>query len=213
MKMNGIKKVICILLAAMVTGCGKKPEGCGDADCHGQAAETSMEQRLTEKCECGVPIYQCDECRYEVGVVKLDASLMKSADGSGVVQTQTVERMKVSEALAVTGEVVLNGNSTVHISPRIAGIVESVSVDAGARVKAGDTLLALASVELGKAVAEYERNRTLSDLSGKILARETRLMEQQVGSGQDVIDAQMAFEQHRTDLKASEQMLRVLGLT
>ncbi|MFA6174933.1 MAG: efflux RND transporter periplasmic adaptor subunit, partial [Kiritimatiellales bacterium] len=42
---------------------------------------------------------------------------------------------------------------------------------------------------------------------------ETRLMEQQVGSGQDVIDAQMAFEQHRTDLKASEQMLRVLGLT
>jgi cobalt-zinc-cadmium efflux system membrane fusion protein len=38
-------------------------------------------------------------------------------------------------------------------------------------------------------------------------------MEQQVGSGQDVIEAQMAFEQHRTDFKASEQMLHVLGLT
>lgn len=215
MKTNEKIRMICTLVTvlAMVSGCGKKQEACGDAACNGHAVETSIEQRLTENCECGVPIYQCAECRYEVGLVKLDASLMKSADGSGLVRTQVVGRAKMFEGLPVTGEVALNENAAVHISPRIAGIIESVPVDIGARVKAGDVLLTMASVELGKAMSEYERNRTLSELSGKILDRETKLMEQNVGSGQDVIEARMIFEQHRSDLKASEQMLHVLGLT
>jgi cobalt-zinc-cadmium efflux system membrane fusion protein len=109
--------------------------------------------------------------------------------------------------------VALNENATVHISPRISGIIETAPVDIGARVKAGDTLLTLASVELGRALADYERNRILSDLTEKVLERETKLREQKVSSGQDLIDAQMAFEQHRTDLKASKDMLHVLGLT
>jgi cobalt-zinc-cadmium efflux system membrane fusion protein len=145
--------------------------------------------------------------------VKVDAGLLKRADGGGLVRTQAVARTKGLATLPATGEVALNENAAVHISPRIAGIIESVSVDIGARVKAGDTLLTLASVELGKALAEYKRNQTLSDLSEKIFIRETKLKERKVGSEQDVIDAQMAFEQHRTDLKASEQMLHVLGLT
>ncbi|OQW95666.1 MAG: hypothetical protein BWK77_07075 [Verrucomicrobia bacterium A1] len=168
---------------------------------------------MSVKCECGVPTYQCAECRYEVGVVKLDASLLKREDGGGLVRTQTVERIKVSAALPATGEVALNENAAVHISPRIPGLIESVTADIGARVKAGDTLLTLASVELGKALAEYERNQALSDLSEKTFTRETKLREQNVVSEQDVIDAQMTYEQHRTDLKASEQTLHVLGLT
>lgn len=215
MKTNEKIWMIGALVTALVMagGCGKKPEACGDADCHGHAVETSMEQRLVEKCECGIPIYQCDECRYEAGLVKLDASLMKNADGTGLVQTQAVVRAELPDVLPVTGEVALNENAAVHISPRIAGIIESVPVDIGARVQAGDLLLTLVSVELGKAVAEYERNRTLSELSGSILERETKLLEQNAGSGQDVIEARMAYEQHRSSLKASEQMLHVLGLT
>jgi membrane fusion protein, heavy metal efflux system len=194
---------------------GEDQHGADDGHGHGgpAAASTSLEERVSVNCECGVPTYQCAECRYEVGVVKLDASLLKRADGVGLVRTQTVARTKVSAALPTTGEIALNENAAVHISPRIAGIIESVQADIGARVKAGDTLLTLASVELGKALAEYERNRTLSELSEKVLAREAKLLEQKAGSEQDVIDAQMVFEQHRTDLKASEQMLHVLGLT
>lgn len=194
-------------------------EAHGSDDGHGHAAKSaaastaSIDERALVECEHKMPIYQCDECRYEAGVVKLDASLMKMVNGSGVVQTQTISKIKISDMLATTGEIALNENATVHISPRIAGIIETVSGDIGKRVKAGDTLLTLASVELGKALTDYERNQTLSELSEKVLARETRLKEQKVGSEQDMINAKMVFEQHRTDLKASEQMLHVLGLT
>jgi cobalt-zinc-cadmium efflux system membrane fusion protein len=224
---------LCVLLIIIITnGCGKGDhaklaapdteagrEEHGEDDGHGHAGEAaaapsaSIEERVSVKCEHGVPIYQCDECRYEAGVVKLDASLLKREDGRGLMRTQTVARTNVSATLQATAEVVLNDNTAVHISPRIAGIIESVPTDIGARVKAGDTLLTLVSVELGNALAEYERNRTLSDLSEKIFTRETKLREQKVSSGQDVIDAQMKFEQYRTELKASEQKLHVLGLT
>jgi cobalt-zinc-cadmium efflux system membrane fusion protein len=225
--MGGLCTLLAVLAAASGGGKDKAeqpaapaaeaaPEEHGGDDGHGHAGAAlaaSIEERVSAKCECGVPTYQCAECRYEVGVVKLDASLLKREDGGGLVRTQTVSRTKVREALPATGEVALNENAAVHISPRISGIIETVSADIGARVKAGDTLFTLASVELGRALADYERNRTLSGLSEKIFARETRLKEQKVGSEQDAINAQMTFEQHRTDLRASEQTLHVLGLT
>ena len=236
MKMNERKHAtmggLCALLTslAIAGGCGNEKadtqavtptdavtEAHGEHDGHGHgpaaAPSASIEERVSANCECGVPTYLCDECRYEVGVVKLEPSLMKRADGGGLVRTQTVARTRVFVSLPTTGEVALNENATVHISPRISGIIAFVSVDVGARIKAGDTLLALASVELGRAWADYERNRTLSDLTEKVFERETKLREQNVSSEQDLIEAQMTFEQHRTDLKASELLLHVLGLT
>lgn len=223
----------CLVLAALVVAAeDEKPgecqhaakaaeAGCGEQgadDGHGHnggaadAQPASFEERVSANCEHKVPIYQCDECRYEVGVVKLDAGLLKRADGGGLVRTHMAAKAKVPMVLPTTGEVALNENASVHISPRIPGIIESVSADIGARVKAGDTLLTLASVELGKALAEYGRNRALTGLSEKVLVRETKLKEQKVGSEQDIIEAQMAFELHRSDLLASEQTLHVLGL-
>ena len=186
----------------------------GEDDGHGHAKKpTTTEEFESTMCEHDVPTYQCDECRYEVGVVKLDASLMKRGDGGGLVQTQTVSRTPMATALHVTGEVSLNENQAVHISPRVSGIINTVAMDMGASVKAGETLLTLDSVELGRALADYERNQALCELSEKTFRRETSLLEQKVGSEQDVIEAQMTFEQHRTDLKASEQMLHVFGVT
>lgn len=214
---------VCALLTVlmMASGCGKEkadkqavPAAASESEKESvEPPQLSLEERVAVKCEHAIPIYQCAECRYEAGVVRLDASLVKREDGGGLVRTQAVARTKVAAALRTTGEVVMNENATVHIGPRIPGIIESVTVDIGASVKAGDPLLTLASVELGKALTEYERNRTLSDLSEKIFIREKKLRAENVGSEQDVIEAQMTFEQHRTDLKASEQTLHVFGMT
>ena len=224
----------CFAIAVIIvaSGCGKEEYEVGtaalaksgrgqqsDSDAHGQlatpatASPGSLEERVSAKCEHDLPTYQCAECRYEVGIVKLDASLFKREDGGGLVRTQTVTRTKVSSTLSTTGEVALNENAAVHIRPPIAGIIESVRTDIGTRVKAGDILLTLGSVELGSALAEHERNRALTELAEKTFTREKRLWEKKVSSEQDMIDAQMVYEQHRTELKSSEETLHVLGLT
>ncbi|MFH1969868.1 MAG: hypothetical protein ABIJ53_06085, partial [Verrucomicrobiota bacterium] len=88
-------------------------------------------------CEHKVPTYQCAECRYEAGVVKAESALWKNEKG-GLLTDLTVSNRKVHVAMTLTGEVRMNENAAVHLSPRVAGVIESVAVDIGATVKAGD---------------------------------------------------------------------------
>ncbi|MBU4211736.1 MAG: efflux RND transporter periplasmic adaptor subunit [Kiritimatiellae bacterium] len=163
-------------------------------------------------CEHKVPLYQCAECRYEAGVVKADASLWKNEKG-GLLTDLTVSNRKVRAAMTLTGEVRLNENAAVHLSPRVAGVIESVAVDIGATVKVGDELFAINSMEFGRALSDYERSRALTALSEKNYAREKTLVAQKASPEQDLIAAQMTYEQHRTELRAAEQTLHVMGLT
>jgi cobalt-zinc-cadmium efflux system membrane fusion protein len=200
---------------ALPAACGAEAGGSGDGHGHagGKDATISFEERANKPCEHKIPIYQCDECRYEANVVKLGPGILREGPSSGLVVTQAAARVRGSVVIPATGEIALNANATAHISPRVAGIIDSVAADIGGQVQTGETLLTLTSVELGRALAEYERNRALTELSEKVCQRELRLREQRVGSEQDVIQAQMTYEQHRTDLRASEQLLHVLGLT
>ena len=64
----------------------------------------TITERVSAKCECGIPTYQCAECRYELGVVKVDATLLKQPDGTGLVKTQIMARTQLSAVLPTTGE-------------------------------------------------------------------------------------------------------------
>jgi len=186
---------------------------------HGEESKdvrsTSLDEIARLKCEHNVLAYECPSCRYEVGVVKVPASLLKDdskAEG-GLIRTESVARAAVTDGLNVTGEVQLNENAAVHISPRIPGIIESVRVDIGAHVRKGDVLFTINSVELGKALSDYERSRALTELSEKNFKREKSLFNRRIASEQDMIEAQMVYEQHKTERKSAEQALHVLGLS
>lgn len=191
------------------------PHGGHGEEGHGERLSLSLDEIAAFRCEHEVPAYECASCRYEVGVVKVSSSLVKEdADGGGgLVLTRLVEKTAVTDGLTVTGEVRLNENRAVHISPRISGIIESVRVDMGAYVRQGDVLFNLSSVELGKALSDYERNRALASFSRKNLERERSLFDRRISSEQDLIDAQMTFEQHKTERDATRQTLVVLGLS
>lgn len=180
----------------------------------GDGQVLTVEEVLKARCSHGLTI-ECAECRYEVGVVKVDASLVAAAGGSAtsLVKTLRVEKQRVATSVRLTGELAVNENAAVHVSPRIPGIIRAVNVDIGARVKPDEVLFTLDSVELGAALSDYERNLAMTALSGKTFQREKSLFEQKAGAESDMIEAQMRFEEYRAALKASEQKLHVLGLT
>ncbi len=189
-------------------------EGHG-AEASGETLALSLDEIARAHCEHDVPAYECASCRYEVGVVKVPLSLVKEDPHgeNGLVRTRLVEKMGVTDALTVTGEVQLNENKAVHVSPPIPGIIESVKVDMGACVSEGDVLFNISSVELGKALSDYERSRALAALAGKNVDREKSLLKSRISSEQEMIDAQMTYEQHKAERDAARQVLHVLGLT
>jgi cobalt-zinc-cadmium efflux system membrane fusion protein len=130
-----------------------------------------------------------------------------------LVATIQVAMSKMTTAINITGEIRMNDNAAVHVSPRVPGIIRAVNVDIGAEVKKGDVLFTVDSMELGEALSDYEKNVALAELSGKTFQREKSLYEQKVGAESDLIEAQMRFEEYQTARKASEQRLHVLGLS
>lgn len=178
-----------VVLLGFVSGCSQSAAPAGtagkekEAEAEGGAQELSVAEVLKTRCSHGLTL-ECDECRYEVGVVKVPAALVAPAAGqsTGLVKTIQVSRQKVATALLLTGALTLNENATVHISPRLPGMIRTVAADVGAQVKAEEVLFTLESVEVGAALGEYQKNLTLSALADKTYRREKQLFEQKAGT-------------------------------
>ena len=193
----------------------KEPAGDAQAE-HAHAADLAMspEQILAARCEHEVPTYQCAECRYEVGVVKVGEALTKAQPGKKdpLIRAVEVAMGEITATVGLTGEVQLNENTAAHISPRISGIIQSVSADLGADVKKGDVLFEIDSVALGQAVSAHGKSRAMAALAKRSFEREKALFERKVASERAMIEAQMTYEEHQAELAAAEQTLRVLGV-
>ena len=178
---------------------------CGEED----ALTMSLDELAETRCEHDTEAYRCDACRHEVGVVKVAASLLKQATGGGLFQTEEVSKKTVVPGIQSTGEIQYNRNATVQVSPLISGVIASVDVDLGTDVSAGDALFAINSTELGRSVTAYQRSRTLTELARRTYDREKGLFDQKITSEQDLIEARMTYEEHKADLVAAEQTLRL----
>jgi cobalt-zinc-cadmium efflux system membrane fusion protein len=187
------------------------PAGAHAGHGHGEGGDLALTLDQIEKAQCEhrMPTYRCAECRYEVGVVQVPASL---TGPGGIVATATATKRAIPRTLSLSGEIRLNENTTAHVAARLAGVIRETPADLGARVRAGDPLVRLASVDLGAAAGEYARARAGLDLARKRRDIERELHEQKVSSRQEMLDADLAFEEAQIALRAAEQRLKVLGV-
>ena len=78
----------------------------------------------TAKCEHDILQYTCDECRYELGVVKLSPTVIAENEQPGLIKTTIVGTQPFSKILPLTGEVQLNETKTVHVLQPTPGYCE-----------------------------------------------------------------------------------------
>jgi cobalt-zinc-cadmium efflux system membrane fusion protein len=157
--------------------------------------------------------YTCDECRYELGLVKIDPSLVRSADNrKGLLTLEPVQKRVAQTLLPMNGEIALNASALTHVSPRVPGTVRTIEVDLGQKVKKGDVLFEIESPELGHAVGAYRKYKALAGLALKNLEREKTLVAQKLSPEADAVEAQMAYDEFRIELESAANALRIMGL-
>ncbi len=195
-------------------GADEGHEGHGHEEEEGGDLAMSIKEILAARCEHDMLALDCDECRYEVGVVKVDPSLLAAGKdgGAGLIGTTRASTRELPIVIEAVGEVGLNENAVAHIAPRTSGSVAAVKVGIGAKVERGDPLLEVDSLELGQATAAYMKHHTMTGLARKNYERERSLMERNISPEKELIEAQMAYEQSRAELMAAEHSLEVLGL-
>jgi RND family efflux transporter MFP subunit len=100
-----------------------------------------LDELATKKCEHGIVQLDCDECRYELGAVKVPDSV----DGALIKPYKIERRSKGRQEVALACEVQADDPHSVQIAAPVAGRVESVRAALGEKVSAGDVLATLYS--------------------------------------------------------------------
>ncbi len=205
------------------SGCSKKPDPGNAAHLHaeevqeapGIPAETEvsdLDRTVTELfaagCEHAIPTYQCDECRYETGVVRVRKDLL---DG-GLVQVQQVALRKIDIPFELNGEIKLDERKVAHISPVVPGLMSKVHVDLGQKVSVGQPLFEIDSPELAGAQGDYLQAQAMFRLTEKNYQRQKELLQSKVTSEREYLEAQQAFETAEVQMEAGKYKLVRLGI-
>lgn len=167
--------------------------------------------------EHGVPENECGICHPELLAQKQPGQGLKvrlpstesAAKAGVVVSTPGVDAM--SQGIECFAEVTFNQNKLAQITPLVGGIVKSVEVDLGNRVKPGDLLARVTSVAIGEAQSAYVKALAEDRLRDKTVERERNLRAQRISSEKDLQEAEAAHEAAMAAVQQGKQQLMVLG--
>lgn len=178
-------------------------------DGHGHA--TGAVQNLSDleevTCEHEVGIIDCDSCRFEVGVVKIDPSL------TSLIETDLVQEVDRTRKLTLTGQIQLDRTRAVEVVSTGSGRVEEIRKLLGERAQKGDVLAIIHSANLGQAKATFLEAQAQRELAEATFQREKGLYEKKISSEADYLDALNAFKAAQAACAAADRRLRLFDLS
>ncbi len=187
---------------------GHESEEKGEGHDEASDLDRPVEELFSATCEHGKKTFECDECRYEIGVVKVGPSIVEG----GLLKTAEAGLRAVDAPVVLTGEVRFDERRVTHLAPRTDGVLRAVHVQVGDRVKAGQALFEVDSVALGDAQGEYLEARAARELASRTLERQKALRREGVSAEREMLEAQTAFESADIRVRAASERLLRLGL-
>jgi len=166
--------------------------------------EHSLEEAM---CEHGIRTIDCDKCRFELGVVKLQPSVVNA-----LIETTVVQDKPRTTTLKLTGQVQLDKTRTVDVVSTGSGQVRRVEKLLGQEVAKGDTLAVIHSADLGAGKAQFLEVQARLELAISTFEREKELYEKKISSEADYLSALSELKAAQAYYAAAEKRLRLFGL-
>jgi membrane fusion protein, heavy metal efflux system len=118
---------------------------------------------------------------------------------------------KIKSSLQLIGDIKLNGDRTVLIVPRLAGVVESANANAGDVVKKGQVLAVIFSPALADQRGELLAAQKRLALAQTTFEREKKLFEGKISAEQDFLQARAAMNEAEITVRGAQQKLTSIG--
>ncbi|MEW6025891.1 MAG: efflux RND transporter periplasmic adaptor subunit [Planctomycetota bacterium] len=213
---GGVVLVVLVLYETIfINTKGKSPETAPEKESKEEALKPQQwEDVAKQSCEHNKPIIECAECRYEVGVVKIDRSLIKDASHqTGLIEITSVKKERPFIAVEVVGEIQPDPNKIIHIRSRTAGVVTALKTDLGQAVSSGQVIFEIDSNEYRELHLEFFRLAGLLSIARKNYEREERLYTQKLTTEKDYLEAQSEVSRLKVEQDTILRKLALLGLT
>ncbi|OZA05661.1 MAG: efflux transporter periplasmic adaptor subunit, partial [Methylophilaceae bacterium 17-44-8] len=127
------------------------------------------------------------------------------------IEVLTAAPAKIQSKLVLQGEIKLNADKSVHIVPRVGGIVESVAVNAGDKVRKGQVLASISSQAIADIRSELLAAQKRVGLARSTYNREKQLWEEKISAEQDYLQAQHDLQEAEINTQRLQQKLGALG--
>lgn len=135
------------------------------------------------------------------------------ADQMSHVQIYTVRTASLPRTLRLTGAVAYNGFQTTPVITQIGGPVSRIVVTPGEHVRAGQPLLYVTSPDFSQLRTAYLKARDAFQLGDRFYKRAQDLYSHGAIAQADLEQAESTKVQAQADLDASEQAMRIVGIT
>lgn len=129
------------------------------------------------------------------------------------IQIVTITPRQLTRTLRLSGQVSYNGFKTTPVISAVGGPVSRVLAFPGQHVSVGAPLLEVASPDFSLLRATYLKAKDTYDVANKNYQRAEDLYAHHAIAEADLLAADSAKNQAQADLTASEQSLRILGIT
>lgn len=126
---------------------------------------------------------------------------------------QTAGSGTLAVEIELPGEVQVNEDRYAHVTPRVAGVVRSVSASVGSYVRAGQVMAVIESRELAELKADYLAAVEREDLAQASFEREERLFNQEITAEADYLEARQELAEARIRTRLARQKLIALGFS
>lgn len=178
-------------------------EGHGDEESHGSEADEhghGSESAHDDEDEHG------DETHAE-GEIELSEEQIRAAG----IQLTKAGPAEIGSSVSLPGELRFDEDRTAHVVPRVAGAVESVSVNLGDQVKKGQLLAVIASQQLSEQRSELAAAEQRLRLAQVLFERERTLWQERISAELDYLQAQQSLREAEIALRNAQQKTQALG--
>ena len=183
-------------------------EASGEGHSHQDAAEHADEEHHEGEHQAKGEDEGKDEGEHQEAPIQLSAQQLKTAG----ISLEQAAPASLALRLELPAEVLLNEDRSAHITPRVAGVVESVAVSLGQSVKKGQVLAILASPQAAQLRSDWRNAQKRLELAQSLHAREKHLWQEKVSAEQDYLQAQQQLSEAQINAATAKAQLDALGI-
>lgn len=135
-----------------------------------------------------------------------------AAEAAGL-RVEAVTARPIEEFLPLAGSLSYDENKVARVGPRIGGRVARILVDFGESVRAGQTLAEIDSPEMGQALAEWRRTRSVFNVRQRDFDRAKKLLEGKAISQGEFLSREGEFNVAKSEMENADSRLHLYGLS
>lgn len=126
------------------------------------------------------------------------------------VKVEALQPETLQDQVMVTATIRANQDRIAHVAPRVQARIVKVMANLGDKVRAGQTMAVLDSLELGEAHSTYQQARSQMDVATADYERAQKLKADEIIPYKDFLRARSEYEKARASVRAASDRLRLL---